>query len=128
MLYRKFIKPLFFRMNPEQAHHQMMNGMKLAGRIPGLPRLMRTLYGVPEKPELSSNLWGIHFPNPIGLAAGLDKDGAAVSMFSSIGFGFLEVGTVTPKPQPGNELPRLFRLPEDHALINRMGFNNQGTA
>ena len=88
--------------------------------------MLHSLYGVKESPELSVDLWGLHFSNPIGLAAGLDKDAKAVAVFSSVGFGFIEVGTVTPKSQPGNESPRLFRLPADFALINRMGFNNQG--
>ena len=84
------------------------------------------MYGVEATADLAMELWGIPFPHPIGLAAGLDKNGQAVRAFSSIGFGFIEVGTVTPKPQPGNDLPRLFRLPADEALINRMGFNNLG--
>lgn len=113
-------------MGPEQAHHVLIEGMSLAKKIPGIRSLMRSMYGVSPSPELSSELWGIHFPNPIGLAAGMDKDAQAVPMFSSIGFGFIEVGTVTPKPQPGNEQPRVFRLPTDSALINRMGFNNKG--
>jgi dihydroorotate dehydrogenase len=89
--------------------------------------MMRAIYGVPESRELAIDLFGLHFPHPIGLAAGLDKNAKAVGMFESIGFGFAEVGTVTPKGQAGNELPRLFRLPTDDALVNRMGFNNEGT-
>lgn len=100
--------------------------MHTAGKIPGMTALLRRMYGVGESPELSSELWGIRFPSPIGLAAGLDKNAAAVAGFSAIGFGFMEVGTVTPEAQPGNEQPRLFRLPADQALINRMGFNNEG--
>lgn len=84
------------------------------------------MYGVNETPDLAVDLFGLHFPTPVGLAAGLDKNAHAVKGFSSIGFGFMEVGTVTPKGQPGNEQPRLFRLPPDEALINRMGFNNEG--
>lgn len=84
------------------------------------------MYGVPETADLAVDLFGIHFPTPVGLAAGLDKNAEAVTGFSSIGFGFMEVGTVTPKGQPGNDSPRLFRLPSDEALINRMGFNNEG--
>ncbi len=128
MLYKWLAKPVLFQMDPEDAHHATMAAMSLAGKLPGGPALLEMMYGVRESSELSVHLWGIHFRNPVGLAAGLDKNAAAVPAFSSIGFGFMEVGTVTPKPQPGNERPRLFRLPQDHALINRMGFNNEGAA
>jgi dihydroorotate dehydrogenase len=126
MLYKNILKPLLFRMDPEKAHHLTINGLHSVSSVPGIKGLLRGLYGVKPTPELESVLWGIHFANPIGLAAGLDKNAKAVPGFSSLGFGFMEVGTVTPKPQVGNELPRLFRLPEDKALINRMGFNNVG--
>jgi len=128
VLYRKMVRPIFFKMDPETAHHVTISGLQAMGKIPGGTSLLSMMYGVRETPELSMDLWGIRFPNPIGLAAGLDKDGQAVRAFSSIGFGFIEVGTVTPKPQPGNELPRLYRLVQDEALINRMGFNNRGAA
>lgn len=128
VLYRKMVKPIFFKMDPETAHHVTIGGLQAMGKMPGGTSLLSMMYGVRETPELSMDLWGIRFPNPIGLAAGLDKNGQAVRAFSSIGFGFIEVGTVTPKPQPGNELPRLYRLPQDEALINRMGFNNLGAA
>ncbi|WP_209851258.1 quinone-dependent dihydroorotate dehydrogenase [Paenibacillus sediminis] len=126
MLYRNLAKPIFFKMDPEKAHHLVINGLHQAGKVPGGLSLLRSIYGVEETPELATDLFGIHFPSPIGLAAGLDKNGEAVEGFSSIGFGFMEVGTVTPKGQPGNEQPRLFRLPPDEALVNRMGFNNEG--
>ncbi|MBW7477711.1 quinone-dependent dihydroorotate dehydrogenase [Paenibacillus oenotherae] len=126
MLYSKIGKPLFFRMDPEKAHHLVIDGLSTAGKIPGIPSLTRGMYGVAECKELAVDLFGLHFPNPIGLAAGLDKNAKAVDMFANIGLGFAEVGTVTPKGQAGNELPRLFRLPPDEALINRMGFNNEG--
>lgn len=126
MLYTKIVKPVFFRMDPEKAHHITIDGLSVAGKVPGVLSLLEKMYGVHETPELAMDLWGIHFPNVIGLAAGLDKNGVAVPGFSSIGFGFMEVGTVTPLPQSGNDLPRLFRLPEDQGLINRMGFNNYG--
>jgi dihydroorotate dehydrogenase len=126
MLYKTLGKPIFFRMDPEKAHHMVIDGLHTAGNIPGGRKLLSLMYGVPAYPELESKLWGITFANPVGLAAGLDKNAKAVPGFSNIGFGFMEVGTVTPKPQVGNELPRLFRLPEDEALINRMGFNNVG--
>ncbi|MBC8079676.1 MAG: quinone-dependent dihydroorotate dehydrogenase [Gorillibacterium sp.] len=126
MLYQRVAKPVLFRMEPEQAHHLTIGGLQKAGAIPGIRSLLHGLYGVPACPELHVSLWGIDFPNPVGLAAGLDKNADAVKGLSSLGFGFMEVGTVTPQPQPGNESPRLFRLSEDKALINRMGFNNKG--
>jgi len=126
MLYRKLAKPFFFRMDPERAHHLVIDGLHLAGRIPGGTALLAGLYGVPRMPELEVDLLGIRFRHPVGLAAGLDKNAKSVKGFSRIGFSFLEVGTVTPLGQPGNDLPRLFRLPPDEALINRMGFNNDG--
>ncbi|MEX2414559.1 MAG: quinone-dependent dihydroorotate dehydrogenase [Paenibacillaceae bacterium] len=126
MLYHHVAKPILFRMDPETAHHWTIGGLSTIGQIPGGTGLLNMMYGVQETPELSMDLWGMRFPHPIGLAAGLDKNGQAIRAFSSIGFGFVEVGTVTPKPQPGNDLPRLFRLSQDEALINRMGFNNLG--
>ncbi|QHT61997.1 quinone-dependent dihydroorotate dehydrogenase [Paenibacillus lycopersici] len=126
MLYTKIAKPYFFRMDAEKAHHMVIDGLHSASRLPGIPGMMRAMYGVPEAKELASNLFGLHFAHPVGLAAGLDKNAKAVDMFANIGFGFAEVGTVTPKGQAGNDLPRLFRLPSDEALINRMGFNNDG--
>lgn len=126
MLYQKLAKPMFFRMDPEKAHHLTIGGLAVAGAVPGMTSLMGALCGVAARPELEVDLCGVRFPNPVGLAAGLDKNAEAVRGFSAIGFGFMEVGTVTPKPQEGNELPRLFRLVPDEALINRMGFNNVG--
>lgn len=126
MLYKHIVKPLLFRMDPERAHHLTIGGLSAAGHIPGAVALIRSAYGMPKRPELSVRLWNIDFPNPVGLAAGLDKNARAVPGFSAMGFGFVEVGTVTPVGQPGNELPRLFRLPPDQALVNRMGFNNAG--
>lgn len=128
MLYSSILKPIFFKMDPEKAHHLVIDGMATGSRIPGMTGIMNAMYGVSESPELKMELFGLHFPHPVGLAAGLDKNGKAPDGFSSIGFGFAEVGTVTPKGQSGNELPRLFRLPPDEALINRMGFNNEGAA
>ncbi|MDQ0897266.1 quinone-dependent dihydroorotate dehydrogenase [Paenibacillus sp. V4I7] len=127
MLYKKLGKPILFRMDPEKAHHLTIDGLSALGSLPGGKQLLKSMYGVPSSPLLAQQLWGLQFANPIGLAAGLDKNAKAVKGFSQLGFGFMEVGTITPKPQPGNELPRLFRLPEDKALINRMGFNNVGT-
>ncbi|GGG15311.1 quinone-dependent dihydroorotate dehydrogenase [Paenibacillus abyssi] len=126
MLYTKLAKPLLFQMDPEKAHHLTIDGLHMAGKLPGMTSLLQAMYGVQKAPELAVDLFGLHFPLPVGLAAGLDKNAKAVDGFSSIGLGFIEVGTVTPKGQPGNELPRLFRLPADEGLINRMGFNNDG--
>lgn len=126
MLYTSLLKPIFFKMDPERAHHLVIDGFATASRVPGMTGLLNAMYGVPASPELETELVGLSFPHPIGLAAGLDKNGKAPDVFSSIGFGFAEVGTVTPKGQAGNEQPRLFRLPPDEALINRMGFNNDG--
>ncbi|MFX3633780.1 MAG: quinone-dependent dihydroorotate dehydrogenase [Candidatus Pristimantibacillus sp.] len=126
MLYSSLGKPIFFRIDPEKAHHLVIDGLHTAGLVPGMNGLLHAMYGVQESPELAVDLFGLHFPHPIGLAAGLDKNAKSVDGFSSIGFGFAEVGTVTPKAQSGNDLPRLFRLPADEALINRMGFNNDG--
>lgn len=126
VLYRHIVKPIVFKLSPETAHHLVIDGLHTASKVPGVTSLLKGMYGVPHTDDMASDLFGIHFPSPIGLAAGLDKNAEAVEGFSAIGFGFMEVGTVTPKGQPGNELPRLFRLPSDEALINRMGFNNLG--
>ena len=110
-----YLRPLLFRLDPERAHNRTL---ALLARMPVfMPR------GTGGKPV---ELMGLTFPNRLGLAAGLDKNGVAVSAFDRAGFGFIEVGTVTPRPQPGNPRPRLFRLPEHEAIINRMGFNNLG--
>jgi len=101
--------------------------LKLAFKVPFTKLLIKSLYNTSDK-STGKKLMGIDFPNPIGLAAGFDKDAKLYSELSSLGFGFIEVGTVTPKPQTGNDKPRLFRLPKDSAIINRMGFNNEGVA
>ncbi|HUC93520.1 MAG TPA: quinone-dependent dihydroorotate dehydrogenase [Paenibacillus sp.] len=126
MLYRKVGKPFLFKLDPERAHHLVIDGLHAAARVPGMTGLLRGMYGVKASRELAAERFGIRFAHPVGLAAGLDKNAKAVEGFASIGLSFLEVGTVTPKGQPGNEQPRLFRLPPDEALINRMGFNNEG--
>src|SRR6476660_5208737 len=126
MLYKNIAKPFLFRMDPEKAHHLTIDGLSVIGNIPGGKQLLKTMYGVSDSPQLTQELWGLRFGNPVGLAAGLDKNAESVKGFSQLGFGFMEVGTITPEPQPGNDLPRLFRLPVDRALINRMGFNNVG--
>lgn len=118
------IRPLLFQLDPEDAHHLTINNLKLAGKLPFLLRLIAD--GKLKHPSLHRNLFGLDFPNPVGLAAGLDKNAEVIDEFGAMGFGFVEIGTLTPKPQPGNDKPRLFRLVKDEALINRMGFNNIG--
>ncbi|GGM14299.1 dihydroorotate dehydrogenase (quinone) [Deinococcus aerophilus] len=125
-MYRRVLKPMLFRLEAEDAHHLTLNLLEAASRVPAWPGLARR-WTAPADPALTQTLWGHRYDGPVGLAAGLDKNGVALPAFAALGFGFLEVGTVTPRPQPGNERPRLFRLPQDHALINRMGFNNAGT-
>ncbi len=111
---------LLFKLSPETAHELTIDLLGAAGRL-GLPKRL-----VKQPAALPVNIMGIDFPNPVGLAAGLDKNGDAILGLSDLGFGFIEIGTVTPRPQPGNPKPRLFRLPEAEGVINRMGFNNQG--
>ncbi len=128
MLYTHLIRPLLFaltRKDPEQAHELTVGLLRQLGRSAPLLRLIEGLRSEPDS-RLERELCGIRFPNPVGLAGGFDKDGVAVRALASLGFGFVEVGTVTPRPQPGNPRPRVFRLPESRALINRMGFNNGG--
>ncbi|WP_309569745.1 quinone-dependent dihydroorotate dehydrogenase [Deinococcus sp.] len=124
-MYSSLAKPLLFRLDAERAHHLTLDALELASRVPGWPALARAVTA-PADTRLAQTLWGQAYASPVGLAAGLDKNGVAVPAFGALGFGFLEVGTVTPLAQPGNDLPRLFRLPPDDALINRMGFNNAG--
>jgi dihydroorotate dehydrogenase len=125
-MYKKVIRPTLFKFSPETAHTITMSGLSMATKIPGMTCFLHAMYGTKKNEMLRTTLFGVDFHTPIGLAAGLDKNAEAVSAFSHLGFGFLEVGTVTPKAQPGNEKPRSFRLPPDKALINRMGFNNEG--
>lgn len=126
-MYKRLIRPLLFLLPAETAHHVVMNLLMFLGRLPfGIPLLTRLF--VKPHPGLERTVAGIRFPSPVGLAAGLDKDARAFRELGALGFGFIEVGTVTPLPQPGNPKPRLFRLPSDQALINRMGFNNDGVA
>ncbi|MCS6917087.1 MAG: quinone-dependent dihydroorotate dehydrogenase [Chitinophagales bacterium] len=124
MVYR-LLRPLLFVLPPETAHALTLSSWQLLLRIPGMRPLIHGLCRV-RSPQLQLERCGLVFPNRIGLAAGLDKDGRYLQALASLGFGFVEIGTVTPLPQPGNEAPRLFRLPADRALLNRMGFNNQG--
>ena len=123
-LYR-LIRPLLFRLNPEIAHHVVISGIRLAGKIHPLNQYLADAQRG-RLPSHPTELMGLYFPNPVGVAAGLDKNGEAIDGLAMLGFGFLELGTVTPLAQAGNPKPRMFRLTEDSALINRMGFNGKG--
>lgn len=124
-MYKLILKPFLFLFQPEKAHHLTLFLLKMTLAIPVVGWLFRKHYEVKDK-RLERQVFGLKFTNPVGLAAGFDKDGKHYEAMSALGFGFIEIGTVTPLGQPGNELPRLFRLPADEALINRMGFNNEG--
>ncbi|MDQ3190474.1 MAG: quinone-dependent dihydroorotate dehydrogenase [Bacteroidota bacterium] len=124
-MYKKLIKPILFLFDPETIHHIISGALQTIFSIPGMRSIAKSKFLIKDK-NLERKLFGITFPNPVGLAAGFDKDGKIFNELSCFGFGFIEIGTVTPKPQPGNPKPRLFRLPDDSALINRMGFNNDG--
>jgi dihydroorotate dehydrogenase len=124
-MYEQIIRPLLFRLDAEQAHELVLEWLARAGRVRAAVSVLERMYGR-HVPDMPVEVMGIRFPNPLGLAAGLDKDARAIHALSALGFGFLELGTVTPQPQPGNPLPRMFRLPEQEAIINRMGFNSGG--
>lgn len=124
-MYKQLIQPILFSLDPEKAHHLTFSALKFLNKIPGVPTLLRSIYQV-EHPSLEREVFGIKFKNPVGLAAGLDKEAKLYKELSNLGFGFIEIGTITPKGQPGNPKKRLFRLKADKAIINRMGFNNQG--
>ncbi len=124
-MYKNIIKPILFLLSPEKAHHFTILLLKLILKIPIINTLFKNYYTVKDK-NLERTVLGLTFPNPVGLAAGFDKDGKYFKSMAALGFGFIEIGTVTPLPQEGNPQPRLFRLPKDQALINRMGFNNEG--
>lgn len=121
----KYIKLLLFQYDPENIHHFVTSGLRIANRIWGAKKIMKNAFQI-EDARLEREVMGLKFKNPVGLAAGFDKNAELVEELAEFGFGFIEIGTVTPLPQPGNEKPRMFRLPQDEALINRMGFNNQG--
>jgi dihydroorotate dehydrogenase len=116
-----FLRPLLFRFDPETAHHLTLDALRALRHAPG-----RRALTCHTPPSIPVEVMGLRFDNPVGLAAGLDKNGECADMLAEFGFGFVEVGTVTPRPQPGNPRPRVFRLPERHAIINRLGFNNHG--
>jgi dihydroorotate dehydrogenase len=124
-LYGALVQPLLLRLDPERAHNLTLWLLQQLARAPSLHKLWRRWRPL-EHAALQMQVAGLRFPNPLGLAAGFDKSAAAVGAFAALGFGFVEVGTVTPRPQIGNPVPRLFRLPADRAVINRMGFNNDG--
>lgn len=126
-MYKILIKPFFFLFPPETIHHIVFKFIKFFSVIPGISQLLRCIYVIEDK-RLERKLFGLTFPNPVGLAAGFDKNAELFDELGNYGFGFIEIGTLTPKAQPGNEKPRMFRLPQDEALINRMGFNNEGVA
>ncbi len=120
--YERFVRPLLFLLDPEAAHHLAINYLRFASRFSPAWGLLR--YFQPQAKPVQ--LFGLTFRNPVGLAAGFDKNGVALPAWATLGFGFVEIGTVTAKPQPGNPKPRIFRYPEQQALINRLGFNNDG--
>ena len=120
--YERFVRPLLFSLDAEAAHHLTIALLQRASHLDLALRALKMFRPLP-KPK---TVFGLEFPNPIGLAAGLDKNGVALPAWAALGFGFIEIGTVTARPQPGNPSPRIFRFPEQLALINRLGFNNDG--
>jgi len=125
MFYHLFIRPSLFKLDAEIAHHATFAFIEKWQKVPGVVPFFRFLYRV-SSPKLERKLWGLTFPNPVGLAAGFDKDARIGTGWQAFGFGFVEIGTITPRPQEGNPKPRLFRLVKDEAIVNRMGFNNEG--
>lgn len=123
-MYKYFLRPLFFLLDPERVHYLSFWGIGFLSKL-GFSKIFRKLYLV-EDPRLEREVFGLKFPNPVGLAAGFDKDAKLYNELSDFGFGFIEIGTLTPKAQEGNPKKRLFRLKPDQAIINRMGFNNKG--
>lgn len=124
-MYKQILRPLLFQFDPEAVHHFSFSSLKLAHRFPGVSQLLRKMFTIEDK-RLEREVFGLKFKNPVGLAAGFDKNAELYKELSNLGFGFIEIGTVTPKAQAGNPKKRLFRLKEDSAIINRMGFNNEG--
>jgi dihydroorotate dehydrogenase len=124
-MYEKVLKPLFFLISAERAHYFAMALLSVAIRVPGVSFLLKRYFNESDSDD-AVEVCGLKFPNAVGLAAGFDKDARWLNELSVLGFGHVEIGTLTPKPQPGNPQPRLFRLPQDSALLNRMGFNNGG--
>jgi dihydroorotate dehydrogenase len=124
-MYARLIRPLLYSLPAETAHRLVLASLRLLAAFPSVLAWLRSRLAKPD-PLLAVDAFGLHFPTPVGLAAGLDKDAEAFEAFGALGFGFVEIGTLTAHAQPGNDRPRLFRLPRDRALINRMGFNNRG--
>jgi len=124
-MYKTIIRPLFFLFDPEKIHHFTFSLIKFISKIPGIPAVFKSLYQINDK-KLERKLFGLTFKNPVGLAAGFDKNAVLYNELANFGFGFIEIGTVTPKAQAGNPKKRLFRLKTDAGIINRMGFNNKG--
>ncbi len=125
MLYKSLVKPLLFRLDAEQTHNATLKFAETASKSGFLKALAKAIYGY-QSEKLDQQIWGLEFRNPIGLAAGFDKNGEIPEIIDALGFGFVEVGSITGNPNTGNPKPRAFRLPKDHALINRMGLNNDG--
>ncbi len=124
-MYKSLIRPLLFNFDPEKVHYFTFDVLRFLFKIPGVPGLMKSRFKIAD-PRLKRTVFGLKFKNPVGLAAGFDKNALLYNELDALGFGFIEIGTVTPKGQPGNDKKRLFRLKEDQAIINRMGFNNEG--
>lgn len=124
-MYKHLIRPILFKFNPETIHQITVKGLSVLGHIPFGRNIVRMIFKR-EHPDLSREVFGIKFPNPVGLAGGLDKNGECYNELSDFGFGFVEIGSLTVRPQPGNPKPRLFRVVKDRAIINRMGINNLG--
>jgi dihydroorotate dehydrogenase len=124
-MYKHLIRPVFFLFGPEKIHHFVVSLIKFGFKFPGIAWCTEKCLSF-KNPSLNRTVFGLHFSNPVGLAAGFDKNATFYNEFSRLGFSFIEIGTVTPLAQPGNPKPRSFRIPDDKALINRMGFNNNG--
>ena len=124
-MYKHLIRPILFRFNPETAHNLTFSALSILRHIPFARSIMRAIYKR-ESPSLEKEVFGLKFPNPVGLAGGLDKNGEYYNDMANFGFGFVEIGSLTPQPQDGNAKPRCFRVPQDKAIINRFGINNKG--
>ena len=126
-MYKALLRPLLFRFDPEKIHYFTFFVLKNLFKVPGMAGIIKKKYQLNDQ-RLEREVFGLKFKNPVGLAAGFDKDAKLYRELNQLGFGFVEIGTVTPRPQPGNPKKRLFRLKKDQAIINRMGFNNDGVA
>ncbi len=124
-MYKQIIRPILFWFDPEKVHYYTFSFIRMLSKIPGIPSIFKSIYVVEDK-RLETEVFGLKFKNPVGLAAGFDKDAVLYKELSHFGFGFIEIGTITPKGQEGNPKKRIFRLKTDNAIINRMGFNNKG--